>query len=131
MIYRYREALIIILKRVPNNRLRTYSLLFYCISDDMTSIQDHAMAKDQARINMRRDANEERRIRYLNAPRRLIGIDTQALDAQVADIRKSRYEDKEADRMESKHLSFPRKSALISKVQLHFGQYFIFNIKPS
>lgn len=80
---------------------------------------------------MRRDANEERRIRYLNAPRRLIGIDTQALDAQVADIRKSRYEDKEADRMESKHLSFPRKSALISKVQLHFGQYFIFNIKPS
>lgn len=67
----------------------------------MTMTQDHAIAKDQARINMRRDANEERRIRYLNAPRRLIGIDTQALDAQVAEIRKNRHDNKEADRMES------------------------------
>jgi hypothetical protein len=41
------------------------------------------MAKEQAKIILRRNANEERRIRYLNAPQRLIGLNSEALDAQV------------------------------------------------
>ena len=61
------------------------------------------MAKEQAKINHRRNADEERRMRYLNAPKRLIGIDAQALDAQVAEMRQNRDDHKEADRMESKH----------------------------
>jgi len=58
------------------------------------------MAKEQAKIMMARNANEERRIRYLNAPQRLIGLNSEALDAQVAGIRQNRLDQKEADRME-------------------------------
>lgn len=65
-------------------------------------LQDIAMKKDQLRIDCRRNANEERRIRFLNAPKRLIGVDSQALDYQIAETRQNRDNFKEADRMESK-----------------------------
>lgn len=58
------------------------------------------MAKEQAKIILRRNANEERRVRYLNAPQRLIGLNSEALDAQVAEMRQNRLGHKEADRME-------------------------------
>ena len=59
------------------------------------------MQKEQAKIDLMRRGNEERRLRFLNAPNRTIGIDSQALDAQVAAMRRNRDDEKEANRIES------------------------------
>jgi RIB43A len=60
------------------------------------------MQKEQAKIMSMRNANEDRRRRFLDAPGRTIGIDCQALDAQVAAARRKRDDEKEANRIESK-----------------------------
>jgi RIB43A len=59
------------------------------------------MQKEQAKIMSMRNANEDRRRRFLDAPGRTIGIDCQALDAQVAAARRKRDDEKEANRIES------------------------------
>ncbi len=60
------------------------------------------MAKDEARINARRERDEVRRDRFMNARTRIMGIDAQALDEQVSAMRRGRDEAKESDRMDSK-----------------------------
>ena len=60
------------------------------------------MAKQQAKIELMRNANEERRLRFLDAPGRTMGINSQALDAQVASHRRNREQEKESERIDSK-----------------------------
>ena len=84
------------------------------------------MAKEQAKINFRRNADEERRMRYLNAPKRLIGIDSQALDAQVAEMRQNRDDHKEADRMEStSHLLRAQLSLTLDIALMNLSSYLL------
>lgn len=59
------------------------------------------MQKQQAKIMSMRNANEDRRRRFLDAPGRTIGIDCHALDAQVAASQRKRDDEKEANRIES------------------------------
>jgi RIB43A len=54
------------------------------------------------RIISRREANEERRKRFLDARTRLIGLDVSALDAQVADKEKVKLKEKELLKLERK-----------------------------
>lgn len=60
------------------------------------------MAKEEARVKARRDANEQRRIHYLNAKVRLIGLDVQALDQQVLEKQQRRSQERDTDKFESK-----------------------------
>lgn len=71
------------------------------------------MARDQLKIQRKRDMFEERRLRILNAKVRLIGLDVQTLNEQVKEKERMRQEEKEADR-------FARKLLLIN----HFHVYF-------
>ncbi len=65
-------------------------------------LQDEVMAKEESRINRIREAHEQRRLRILNAKVRIIGIDVDALDAQVAEKRQNAHNKSESDRVESK-----------------------------
>lgn len=58
------------------------------------------MAREEARIKAKREANEQRRLRYLNAKVRMIGLDVQSLDQQVAEKQRIKQSEKEADRFE-------------------------------
>jgi len=65
------------------------------------TLQEAALAKDQARIQAQRERNAKRHDLFINNPReRIMGIPKQALDEQVAAMRRSRDETKEADRNE-------------------------------
>ena len=64
--------------------------------------QDELMAKEEARIKAKREANEQRRIRYLNAKVRLIGLDVQALDQQVLEKQQRKSQERDYDKFESK-----------------------------
>lgn len=46
------------------------------------------MAKDEAKIRLRREANEQRRLRIMDARARTMGLDVEALDAQVEEKRR-------------------------------------------
>jgi len=46
-------------------------------------LQDEVMAKEEAKIKMRREANEQRRLRIMDARARTMGLDIEALNAQV------------------------------------------------
>jgi hypothetical protein len=56
--------------------------------------------REQAKIKQKRENCFNRRGRLLKARQRLIGIDVQALDAQVEEKRRNRDASKEAERME-------------------------------
>lgn len=60
------------------------------------------MARDQLKIQRKRDMFEERRQRILNAKVRLIGLDVQTLNEQVKEKERLRQEEKEADRFARK-----------------------------
>lgn len=62
------------------------------------------MARQQAKIELMRNANEERRLRFLDAPGRTMGINSQALGAQVALHQRNKEEAKESDRIDSECL---------------------------
>ncbi len=62
--------------------------------------KDEVLAKEEARIKAKREANEQRRIRYLNAKARMIGLDVQSLDQQVAEKQRLKQNEKDADRFE-------------------------------
>ena len=64
------------------------------------------MAKEEARIKAKREANEQRRIRYLNAKVRLIGLDVQALDQQVLEKQQRKSQERDYDKFESKFLPY-------------------------
>ena len=61
---------------------------------------DAALAKEEARIRLKREQNEKRKERFFDSRKRLIGVDVDALDAQVAEMQKSKADGKEADRIE-------------------------------
>ena len=61
---------------------------------------DATLMKEEQRIAMKRAANEERRLRFLNARKRVMGIDVAALNAQVAEKAALAEAEKEADRYE-------------------------------
>jgi hypothetical protein len=63
--------------------------------------QDELLAKEEAKIQRTREANEQRRLRILNAKVRIIGLDVDALDAQVAEKRQNASNKNENDRLES------------------------------
>lgn len=65
-------------------------------------LQDELMAKEEAKIQRKREAFEQRRLRILNAKVRIIGLDVDALDAQVAEKRQNAADKTESDRFESK-----------------------------
>lgn len=62
-------------------------------------LQDDLYAKEEAKIARKRAANEERRQRILNAKTRVLGVDVDALDAQVEEKRKTKDNGKEYDLM--------------------------------
>lgn len=66
----------------------------------MLSGNDSALAKEEARIQLKRAQNEKRKERFLSARTRLIGVDVDALDAQVAEMQRLKSDTKEADRVE-------------------------------
>jgi type II secretory pathway component PulM len=69
--------------------------------------QEEAIAKEEARIRYKREQNEIRRQRFQNARLRTIGLDVEALDAQVQEKVKNKGDRDEVIRLDSKltHLS--------------------------
>jgi len=63
-------------------------------------LQDELMRKDEAKIQRKREANEQRRLRIMNAKVRIIGLDVDALDAQVAEKKQNHANKLESDRFE-------------------------------
>lgn len=72
--------------------------------------QDALLAKEEAKIQRKRELYEQRRVRILNAKVRLIGLDVQALNSQVEEKQRQRETEKEEDRYASKifSISFQR-----------------------
>jgi len=60
------------------------------------------MAREEAKIQRKREQNEQRRLRILNAKARIMGLDVQSLDQQVMEKEQQKQREKEADRFESK-----------------------------
>lgn len=61
-------------------------------------LQDALLAKEDAKIQRKREMFEQRRVRILNAKVRLIGLDVQALNAQVEEKNRMREAEREEDR---------------------------------
>jgi hypothetical protein len=61
-------------------------------------LQDELLARDNAKIQRKRELFEQRRQRILNAKVRLIGLDVQPLNEQVKEKERLRQEEREADR---------------------------------
>ena len=68
---------------------------------------DSALSREEARIALKRAQNEKRKERFFNARTRLIGVDVDALDAQVAEMQKMKADNKDGDRIERKSSSLP------------------------
>eukprot|EP01035_Chromulina_nebulosa_P018506 gene18506-24223_t len=64
------------------------------------SQDEAALSKEELRIQAKRQANEERRRRFLDARKRLIGQDVQALDQQVLEKQKNKAYEKDLDKLE-------------------------------
>ncbi|RYG95646.1 hypothetical protein EON65_55675 [archaeon] len=64
------------------------------------------LAREQAKILKRREDNETRRQRYLQAKVRLIGVDVQALNAQVAEKERSRQNERDNNKYDRKFFSY-------------------------
>jgi hypothetical protein len=62
--------------------------------------QQAQLDKETAKIEAKRRANEERTKRFLNARQRTLGVDVQALDAQVAEKRRNQQNSDDSDRLE-------------------------------
>lgn len=61
---------------------------------------DEALLKEEQRIRSKTIAFEKRRERIMNSKKRLIGIDVDALDQQVQELRQGRSDKKEDERLE-------------------------------
>lgn len=59
-----------------------------------------SLSKEEARIKMKREANEARRLRLLDARRRVIGLDVDALNEQVAEKERMKSDQKEIERLD-------------------------------
>ncbi len=70
---------------------------------------DAQLMKEEARIRMKRMQNNERRDRFLNARKRIIGVDVDALNAQVAEKVQAASDAFDENRLERiKHLEIDR-----------------------
>jgi len=70
---------------------------------------DAQLMKEEARIRLKRQQNNARRDRFLNARKRIIGVDVDALDAQVAEKRQDASDIVDGDRLEHlKHMEIDR-----------------------
>lgn len=58
------------------------------------------ISRDDARIKFKREANEARRLRILDAKKRVIGLDVDALNEQVADKERMKSNQKEQEAIE-------------------------------
>ena len=67
----------------------------------MTSLQAIQERKEQMKLQFKRDANQLRNQRFLNARQRVIGVDVAALDAQVLEKRLAHEDNQELLRLES------------------------------
>jgi len=86
---------------LPHKSARVYNEdLTAMIPTSGFNLQELALAKEDARIRARRERDEERRHRFLNARTRIMGLDAAALDEQVQEMRRSREDAKESDRLE-------------------------------
>jgi hypothetical protein len=73
-------------------------------------LQDEVLAKEAAKIAYRRMQNEKRRVHIHDAKQRTIGLDIEALDAQVAKKRANASDDVDRMNIESK-MSSPAESS--------------------
>lgn len=64
------------------------------------SAQEEALDREAKRIELKRQANAARTERFLDARQRTIGLDLQALDAQVAEKRRNKQNNNDSDRLE-------------------------------
>ena len=62
--------------------------------------QEEALDKESKRIECKRQANAARTERFLDARQRTLGLDLQALDAQVAEKKRNQQNDNDSDRLE-------------------------------
>lgn len=63
-------------------------------------LQQAQLDKEALRIQKKREANEARAKRFLDARQRSIGVDVAALDAQVAEKRRNQQNNDDSDRLE-------------------------------
>jgi len=63
-------------------------------------LQDNVLSKDEARIRLKREQNAKRAERQQNGKSRSIGLELDALDAQVVEARFNRQQAKDADKMD-------------------------------
>ena len=63
--------------------------------------QQYLLDKEALRIQAKREANDKRTERFLNARMRTIGLDVQALDAQVAEKQRNQQNGVDSDKLES------------------------------
>jgi hypothetical protein len=68
------------------------------------NLQDEALRKEENRIRYKREVNRIRAERIHNARNRLIGLDVDALDAQVAEVQRNRQNDRLEDRLDRESL---------------------------
>ncbi len=59
------------------------------------------MLKEEAKIRLRREANQVRCQRFQDSRQRLIGVDVDALDAQVEESRRHKAQEIHSGKMES------------------------------
>lgn len=64
------------------------------------NLQEAQLAREEAKILRRREENEIRRQRYLQAKVRLIGVDVQALNDQVAEKQRMKQHERDTDKFE-------------------------------
>lgn len=64
------------------------------------NLQDEALRKEEAKIRFKREQNRKRCERIHNSRARLIGVDVDALDAQVEEIRRNRQNYKDGDKLD-------------------------------
>lgn len=79
--------------------------------------QVQAMEKEEAKLRFKREQNEIRRQRFQNARVRTIGVDVDALNAQVEEKRQGRNNLEESNRQESMSICILSWKCLISVVR--------------
>jgi hypothetical protein len=66
-----------------------------------SNVQDDVLAKEAAKIAYKRQILEQRKLRIHNAKQRTIGLDIDALDAQVAEKQRNKARDQDILNFES------------------------------
>ena len=72
--------------------------------------------REMQRIQRRRERNEARRLRLLNARQRVLGVDKAALDMQVQENQARKLAEKETERVYGKCASFVHSDHIYSSL---------------